>query len=267
MSDSITSRLSQALLHRPDAAVSAIDWCELNYAYTPHVAELWNTMSSLLFVAAGASMLGAALRLRLPPLLVAAGPLTALTGAASALFHATLWLGGQRADEVAENLTLVALLHAAFEAGGGAEAAIGARALVHGAVAAAGILLVSAFLFTELHLILTAVALTRQLQLLAQPVSARPGAAGAAFSARLQAAALAGLVGATCWLLDKVACSALTAAGNPQLHAWWHVLGAVCLHEAFNAAAIAHVVLRRSEPCPGLVPMLGGLVYELRVRK
>ena len=38
---------------------STVDWCERNYAFTPYVAELFNSASSLAMVAAG--VLGIAL--------------------------------------------------------------------------------------------------------------------------------------------------------------------------------------------------------------
>ncbi len=37
----------------PLGAPALVDWCEPNYLVTPWLAELWNTVSSLLIVAMG----------------------------------------------------------------------------------------------------------------------------------------------------------------------------------------------------------------------
>ena len=191
--------LVSALLARPSHATEAIEWCEANFAASPHVAELWNTVSSLAFLPAGLSMFLTARRLRLPPALLAAGPLTALTGLASAGFHATLTLAGQRADEVFETLSLVALLHGL--------SASAPRALAHAAGATAGVLLVSAFLFTELHLITVATLTGVELASVARRA---PAAA-----ARVRVATGAALVGAACWLADRLLCDFLSSPALP----------------------------------------------------
>ncbi len=234
--------LFEALLARRDHASAAIDWCEANYAVTPHVAEFYNTLSSLSFCAAGASMLLAAraLRARLPAALLLAGPLVTLLGLFSAAFHATLALPWQRADEVAENLSLVALLH-------GARAAPAPRLLaLHAVAATLGILFVHAFLFTEAHLVATAGALARALGARAAAAARKDSAANwvrglsDALATRLGVAGAAAVGGAAAWLVDRAACSRLAGLPfNPQLHAVWHLAGALALHEAFSAAALA----------------------------
>ncbi len=228
---------TEALLAREGAATTAIDWCEANGAVSPHVAEFYNASSSLAFVVAGLLMLATARRLRLPAALAAAGPLTALTGLASAYFHATLSLAGQRADETLETLTLVSLLHGALAAG-----STPARALAHAALAAAGVLFVSAFLFAELHLVTVALATGAQLAGAARRLPS--------VEARARLAGAAAVVGAACWLADRLLCDALSTALplNPQLHAWWHVLGAVCLHEALACLGAAHVLASGGRP-------------------
>ena len=87
---------------------STVDWCEANYQYTPLVAELWNTLSSLSMVAAGA--LGVWLHRRvLSRRFVAAFLLLALVGLGSVAFHATLRFELQLLDEL-PMLYLVALM-------------------------------------------------------------------------------------------------------------------------------------------------------------
>lgn len=239
--------LFEALLARQGAATTAINWCEADFAVSPLVAEFYNSLSSLAFVLAGVSMWLTARRLRLPAALLAAGPLTVLTGLASAAFHAQLTLAGQRTDELFETLTLVALLH-------GAQAS--ARALAHAAVAAAGVLFVSAFLFTELHLIAVAAATGARLAGLAERLPS--------VAARARAAAGAGLAGAACWLADRLLCPFLSTGLplNPQLHAWWHIFGAVCLHEALACLGAAHVIASGDKPLPWMLKPLGSACWS-----
>jgi alkaline ceramidase len=243
--------LYEALLARADHATRAIDWCEQNYAVTPLAAEFWNTLTSILFCLCGYSLAVQARalpRLRAP--LALCGPIIFALGACSAAYHATLSLAWQRADEVAENVALAALLHGAATA-----APPLALPLAHGAAAALGVLRVHALLFTELHLVGAAVLLGARLRAQAGAAAARAAAAAAAgapaararaaraaraAAARAAVAAAAAALGAAAWLADRAACSALTAAPwNPQLHAWWHAAGAVALHEAWAAAAAA----------------------------
>ena len=82
---------------------SPVDWCEENYAFTPLIAEFFNTLSNVFF-------------LIMPPILMhlhkpyveLVGPglhlvwiLIFVIGASSAYFHARLSLLGQLLDEIA----------------------------------------------------------------------------------------------------------------------------------------------------------------------
>ena len=78
---------------------SSVDWCEVNYQVTPYVAELWNTLSSLAMVLAGA--LGCWLNRRaLPRRFLAAYGLLMVVGFGSIAFHATLRFELQMLDEL-----------------------------------------------------------------------------------------------------------------------------------------------------------------------
>lgn len=253
--------LTDALLTRADHGAVAIDWCEANYAVSPHVAEFWNTISSLLFVLAGAHAGWRALALRLPALHACAAALVACTGLASAYYHASLHLVGQRADEVFENAALAALLHI-----GGHPPTPAWAVGVHVTLAAAGVLLVSAFLFTELHLIVTAVCLTVRLSRQTLPLSAASPHLGGEYAARTRAAAGAAALGALAWLVDRSLCSVVSAwRVNPQLHAWWHVLGAVALHEACACAALVHCVLGEGGDATAAPVKVGSILGLLTV--
>ena len=72
------------------------DWCEINYVYTPYVAELWNSVTSLLFCV-GPILLWSRtrdLQVRLNLALVVA------IGLGSFAFHATLQYRDQLLDEL-----------------------------------------------------------------------------------------------------------------------------------------------------------------------
>ena len=92
-----------------------IDWCEANYAVSPHVAEFYNTASSACYVVAGLSCLRRARAhapLRRDGHFTLAAIAIILTGVFSAWFHATLTWRSQKADEAAENAALVLLMRA-----------------------------------------------------------------------------------------------------------------------------------------------------------
>ena len=78
---------------------SSVDWCEANYAFTPYVAELFNTLSSLAMVAVGAIGLALHRRVLERRFLFAFG-LLCLVGLGSIAFHATLRFELQMLDEL-----------------------------------------------------------------------------------------------------------------------------------------------------------------------
>lgn len=83
-------------------AASQVDWCEPNYAATPWVAELWNTLSSLPIFAIGLYGLVRwwARRDVLEPRFGACFAALAVIGLGSTAFHATLLRLPQAADEL-----------------------------------------------------------------------------------------------------------------------------------------------------------------------
>ncbi|KAL7423204.1 alkaline ceramidase ydc1 [Cryptotrichosporon argae] len=81
------------------AVTSTIDWCELNFVHTPHVAELVNTLTNVPVVLLG--LYGARAHAAMLPRRYAGGFLgLALIGAGSFGFHMTLKWGWQLMDEL-----------------------------------------------------------------------------------------------------------------------------------------------------------------------
>lgn len=179
---------SSALLSRADHATAAIDWCERNYVVSPSIAEYYNTFSSLLMCVSGIAITMRVRRVRTQVLpLSAAGPIIFALGVASAVYHATLSLPWQRADEVAENVSVTALLHSALRAGAGRASARRADLsfTLHALIAFTGVVCVSSFLFAELHLVGVSIAATRASN------AAAPTVANAAFRTHLRVAVIA----------------------------------------------------------------------------
>ncbi len=80
------------------APTSSIDWCEQNYRHSFYVAEMFNTVSSLAMVLAGA--LGMYLHRRLALRFLLAFASVLVVGLGSIAFHATLRFEHQVLDEV-----------------------------------------------------------------------------------------------------------------------------------------------------------------------
>jgi hypothetical protein len=83
-------------------AGASVDWCEVNYAKSPFVAEWWNALSSLLLI--GVALLGLRQARRIasrlePRFLLLFGSLAAI-GLGSFAFHTTLLRSAQALDEL-----------------------------------------------------------------------------------------------------------------------------------------------------------------------
>lgn len=203
--------LWHSLFSRPSHSIEAIDWfhfvflflllidlyrCESNNAVTALVKEFWNTISNLMFVIVGLLICRQSKHLGLSWKFSGTGICVLLTGIASAYFHATLTLHGQRADEIFENLILVFLFRL--------DDNHGLRLWVHAFAASFGILFVSAVLFCELHLIVMALLNTFRLYKLQLPMSG-VDSKKKFFSRNVVLAALLAIFGFVCWLIDRCA--------------------------------------------------------------
>ena len=202
-----------------------IDWCEANYAVHSHVAEFWNVLSCAAYlVAAAPHARSDEAWLRVFAVLLA------LTGLASALFHATLWWSGQKLDEFFENAAVIALLHAS------AVRRPLARTFVHASAVGALVCLVPVAA-AELHLVAALVALLRRgARLAAADARGAPAAMRA-----MRSGCVCGLAGFAAWLVDKAACNSALGAYTQQAHGVWHIGTAAALWSA--AEAVRHVRL------------------------
>jgi dihydroceramidase len=96
------------------AATATVDWCESNYERSYYVCELFNTVSSLAMVLAGA--LGIALHRRiLEARFMAAFFAVAVVGVGSIAFHATLRFELQMMDELPMLYTALVMVYILVE--------------------------------------------------------------------------------------------------------------------------------------------------------
>jgi hypothetical protein len=206
-----------------------INFCEQDYLVVPYVAELWNTVSNLAFVAAGVAALRICGRQRLPGRFYALAWSLIGLGLTSGAFHATLLWVNNKLDESFENMALIVLFHS--------DKPSQAAALLHAAAASLGIFTITAFLFCELHLIvIVLLTLVKVRSRVHTADLATNGTAGLNGAVRL--AAGSALAGFACWLVDRLFCAHLLAlAFNPQLHAVWHLACGVALYEAFGKSS------------------------------
>ena len=79
---------------------STVDWCEPNYVYTPYVAELWNTLSSLAVVLMGVVGLALSWRYGYRRRFWLSFALVLAVGCGSVAFHGTQRQEGQALDEL-----------------------------------------------------------------------------------------------------------------------------------------------------------------------
>jgi len=208
---------------------ASIDWCEQNYAFTPWVAELWNTLSSLAMVAAG--VLGLSSRRFAGEIRVAFGNLV-LVGLGSIAFHATLRFELQMLDELPMLYLVTWLVWLLVETGPGRRlgAWFPAALVLYVLLATAGATLNrGGAQFLAFHASFGALelfCLARVSWLALRPENR-------AVRGRFVLGLLAYATGIVVWFVDLEACpwlsGTLPAHGlpNPQLHAWWHVLVSV----------------------------------------
>jgi dihydroceramidase len=79
---------------------STIDWCERNYVVTPYIAEFWNCISSLVMCFSAYLLLRRSHHNNLEQRFIMFYLSIGLVGLGSALFHGTVRLIGQMADEL-----------------------------------------------------------------------------------------------------------------------------------------------------------------------
>jgi dihydroceramidase len=225
---------------------SSIDWCEQNYRFTPYVAELANTVSSLVIVAVG--LFGAYVhRQRLEARFLLAFAALACVGLGSVAFHATLQFELQLMDELPMLYLALIIVYILIE--DRAEPRFGRWFPLALALYGAGLTALSAWTRGTLQFYafqlsfgsLELFALYRVYRLYLRSSDQR---VRRLYRAGMSAYAL----GILCWFADLRFCRTLSerlpALGvpNPELHAVWHVLvscGFYCLLSVIASCRLA----------------------------
>ncbi len=210
------------------AVTSTVDWCERNYAFTPYVAELFNTTSSLAMVMAG--VLGMWLhRGVLERRFLLAFALVALVGLGSIAFHGTLRFELQMLDELPMLYAVTLMVFILVERGPMPRLGRWFPALL---LAYAGLVTVLCVFtrgvvqFWVFQLSFGSLELFSLASVWALQRRSHAPAVRRLFRAGMGAYVLAIVL----WFIDVRACDfvslTLPSKGlpNPQLHAWWHLL-------------------------------------------
>lgn len=234
---------------------SVIDWCERNYVHTYFVAELFNTLSNVAFLAVGIAGTYRAWRAGLEARFVLFFLGVCLVGIGSMAFHATLTLVGQQGDETPMLLTLLVWIYCCLYTHPDDEDDHPVRCKL----VQIGLFIVGAA-WTALHAVfhfvlafqvgfgitvaITLVLFARRLRECADHSARRVGGVSLCFV----------LIAGACWLVDQFFCVELhdLPAGlpNPQLHAWWHLFMSLAC-----AACPAFLIFARQE-ARGLTPKM-----------
>eukprot|EP01051_Picozoa_sp_SAG22_P016918 SAG22_NODE_2495_length_2512_cov_1.362619_2_plen_270_part_00 len=220
-------------MHAFEPHSSAIDWCEDNYAVTPHIAEFWNCLTALLFafpVAPLAVYLFRRYARGVTPHTYVLWVLMVAAGLGSGWFHAALSHAGQLVDELAVLwLIFYASMFTRGPGGSGGCGRVAYELAFHpGVVCGYTLTTLTAcyaapfwgHLFCIAHCPLLVVVFAVEYQKHKDALS--PEMKRVFFTSNCLIAA-----GVLCWLLDKFCCSKIKAALGfyPQLHALWHVFG------------------------------------------
>ena len=214
-------------------STSSIDWCERNYVVTQYIAEFWNCVSSFAMCVLGALLFFRGLYNKIETRFLLSSLGFVVVGLGSAYFHGTLTHLGQMADELPMVYSMiiwwfVLLRMNEFEQ-------MKNKIFTIDTSIAFGIFY--ALLWTYLHSLKTFV-LVFQIHMALIVI----GAIIKLFCMYRQShhyvnsmkymlivyvsCIIAAIV---CWIMDQQLCEQMNDINgfNPQLHAWWHVFGAV----------------------------------------
>ena len=233
-------------------STSSIDWCERNYAISHYIAEFWNCLSSFSMCVLGGILFirGVYNKIEARFLLSSLG--FVLVGLGSAYFHGTLTHLGQMADELPMVYSMIIWWFILFR--------MNEVKPTMNKLFSMDILLIFGifygFLWTYVHSLQTFVlifqahmglmvlgGIGKLIYLYRQPLHR------ASRLKYLLIVYVGLLVSAfVCWVVDQQLCEQFNTISrlNPQLHAWWHVFGAVHCHlgivcgEAMRVLSIKH---------------------------
>jgi len=198
-----------------------INYCEADYEHSSYIAEYWNTLTNIGFLLFGFYSFRQCIKYKLSSQFYIMAVTLILTAFGSGLYHGSLTWIGLKFDEIAENWVFIFLIH------------MKSRQIypwLHAILASFAILFVHVFLFCELHLV--GIGITTIIQNF-RLIKRVPIAKSAFYRGFIYS-----LIGELCWLLDHLCCG--TIISKFQLHSWWHIFMALCIHQLFIVAVIVH---------------------------
>ena len=217
-------------------STSSIDWCERNYVVTQYMAEFWNCLSSFSMCILGGILFirGVYHKIEMRFLLSSLGFVS--VGLGSAYFHGTLTHVGQMADELPMVYSMIIWWFILFR--------MNEFTPINKKLFGIDLLLVFgifySLLWTYVHSLQTFVLIFQAhmgLMVLGGIIQLvflyrQPHHHG--FRLKYLLIVYVGLLisAFVCWVVDQQLCERLNTISevNPQLHAWWHVLGAIHCH-------------------------------------
>ena len=217
-------------------STSSIDWCEHNYAITQYIAEFWNCLSSFSMCILGGILFVRGLYNKIENRFLWSSLGLTLVGLGSAYFHGTLTHFGQMADELPMVYSMIIWWFILFRMNDFKPI----KNKLFGIDLSIIFGIFYGLLWTYVHSLQTFVLI---------------------FQAHMSLMVLGGIIiliylyhqsyhhvsllkyllivyvallilAFVCWIIDQQLCERLNtvSAFNPQLHAWWHVFGAVHCH-------------------------------------
>jgi len=213
---------------------ASINWCEADYAHSLKVVEFWNTASAFPMVFVGAIAVRDARRASASGGPVVSASFLVLIGLGTAAFHGTLQYSAQMLDEIPMFLSLFVGLVSLAEAWLG-ESSVTLR--MGAAIYCLGFsLLHCACGFTTLfqvHVAVVVAAFVVGASVIVYLIGPNPQHGFRQVHYQLASYVGTLLLAVLVWVMEETMCPALQSIpwGNPQLHAWWHVLISVAYYK------------------------------------
>ncbi|UJR16861.1 hypothetical protein I4U23_003759 [Adineta vaga] len=217
-------------------STSSIDWCERNYVVSDYIAEFWNCISSFSMCILGGILFIRGLYNQVERRFLLSSLGLAFVGAGSAYFHGTLTHLGQMADELPMVYSMIVWWFVLFRMNDCKQMkniifAIDLSVLFglfYGLLWSYVHSLQTFVLIFQGHMSLMVIGgIIKLIYLYQQPHHH-------VYKLKYLLIIYIGLLVSAfvCWTLDQHLCEELNKRSrlNPQLHAWWHVLGAFHCH-------------------------------------
>ncbi|KAG2175303.1 hypothetical protein INT44_007791 [Umbelopsis vinacea] len=223
---------------------SSIDWCEANYAFSPYIAEFWNSISSIAMILLGEIRF---YKIESKQFRFVFHLITAV-GIGSFLFHATLNRYTQAMDEVPMVWAAIALFFIMLETRFGPMPKVAVGFTLYAIFATIMVVApASQYQFYVFHGTfgsLEVISIIMIWTIYRAKKTKIPGLE-TLFKRGISIYALA----VACWLVDLHFCSWLSSLPvNPQLHAFWHIFASIGLLHLFSIVYVDRLEKDGSSP-------------------